>query len=631
MTRTAATRSSKLRWQSFPVGWGLLTRREKIQAIWLSLAILISSLFDMIALASVMPLVGLIVEPERIVDSGLLIRLSKWLGNPDLDKLIIFLAAASVSLLVLSTAMRVALNWVSLRYSARCQTRLARELAEMLVQAPYDWFLVHNSAALGRTIYSDVAVWGGRYLRSLIVLVNTVFTVSLAVLLVLMFAPLAGIVVLAIAATTAIGFLLWTHPKIKAMSALKRVNSEQMMVQTVQAIAGIKDVKLSSRERYFSTLIGSAFQKIADATADIAFWQAFSPAATILLGQIILIAVVFILWNKGAGVGEIAAQVALLILVASRFIPALNQLSGNITSLWEVFPFVENVSRLRRNLVSATAAISQADTARPLSGEWRRISMKNVAFRYRDSSEFVLRNIDLELEYGKSYVFTGPSGAGKSTLTDLILGLLRASQGEIEIDGQSLAAIEHKSWQKRLAYVPQDPFLIDDTLRANVAFGVPRNDVDDDWVRHCLKLANLEDLLDGLEEGLDTPLRERGQRFSGGQKQRIAIARALYNRPELLVLDEATSALDAQSEGAVQQAIDNLKGELTTVVVAHRLSTIRNSDTIFLLENGQIVGRGTFDELTATQPLFRRLTAMAPADEGTSGRSDIDEPGNLSG
>lgn len=631
MARIAAEMTKKLQWRSLPAGWGLLTRRERFQAGYLSLSMLATGLLDMTALASVMPLIGLIVEPERISNSSAMVRLSGWLGNPGLDKLTILFAMVSVFLLLFSSASRMVLTRVSLQYSARCQTRLARELAAMLVQAPYDWFLVHNSAVLGRTIYSDVAAWGNRYLRSLIALVNAVFTVSLATLLVLMLAPLAGIAVLIVAGTIALGFLLWTHPKIRAMSVLRRVQSDEIMVQTVQAVTGIKDVKLSSREGYFSSMIESAFRKIANATAGIAFWRTIPPAIMILIGQIVLVSVILVLWRIGAGAGEIATQVTLLVLISSRLIPALNQLSGNITSLWEVFPFVENVSRLRRNLVTATAAVSQADTARPLSGEWRRISMKNVAFRYRDSSEFVLRNIDLELEYGKSYGFTGPSGAGKSTLADLILGLLRASQGEIEIDGQSLAAIEHKSWRKRLAYVPQDPFLIDDTLRANVAFGVPRNDVDDDWVRSCLKLANLEDLLDGLEAGLDTLLRERGRRFSGGQRQRIAIARALYNRPELLVLDEATSALDAQSESAVQQAIDNLKGELTTVVVAHRLSTIRHSDTIFLLENGQIVGRGTFDELTATKPLFRRLAAMARADEGTSERSGIDEPGHHPG
>ena len=206
-----------------------------------------------------------------------------------------------------------------------------------------------------------------------------------------------------------------------------------------------------------------------------------------------------------------------------------------------------------------------------------------------------------------AYGIVGRSAAGKSTLVDLLIRLLEPTEGCIWIDGDPSPALDPRDWQRRIGYVPQAPFIADDTLRANVAFGVPRGAVDDAWVADCLQSANLGALRAQLERGLDTRLGERGSRLSGGQRQRVAIARALYNRPEILVLDEATSALDAATEMEVQAALENLRGRVMLVTIAHRVSTVAPCDEIFVLEEGRLVGRGPYAELIDHHHLFRRI------------------------
>src|SRR4029079_17409379 len=220
-----------------------------------------------------------------------------------------------------------------------------------------------------------------------------------------------------------------------------------------------------------------------------------------------------------------------------------------------------------------------------------------------------LRDVTLALRRGGAYGVAGPSGAGKSTLVDLLLRLLDPTEGTILLDDRPIHALHRRAWQSRIGYVPQTPYISDDTLRANVAFGVPSREIDDEWVRTCLRQAQLQPFLAERELGLDTPMGDRGVRVSGGQRQRVAIARALYGRPTLLVLDEATSALDRIGESAVQDALDGLRGQVTTVTIAHRLATIRHCDTIFLLDGGRLVAQGGYDELMAQSLLFRRMAS----------------------
>lgn len=239
----------------------------------------------------------------------------------------------------------------------------------------------------------------------------------------------------------------------------------------------------------------------------------------------------------------------------------------------------------------------------------RELLVQDVRFRYPGTAEDVLSEVSLRIPAGGSFALVGASGAGKSTLLDLVLGLHQMQEGDLVVDGESVLA-RLPDWQRSIGLVPQDVFLLDDTIAANVAFGVPPAAIDRDRVQQSLERAQLKDFVENLPAGPETIVGERGARISGGQRQRIGIARALYIEPELLVLDEATSALDNETEARIAQTITALSGELTILVVAHRLSTIRNCDEIAFIEHGQITATGTFDGLRLTSPAFARLVSL---------------------
>lgn len=593
-------------------GWDLLSNEEKRRGAVLVVAIVLAGLLDMAAFSSVIPLVDLVIDPGQPQSQRIFHIAYQLIGESDSRLVIIGYSTISLTFLILSTVSRLGLQLGITRYGAKCQARLAREIVEMIVSAPYEWFLSRNSAELTRTIYADLNVWASSFVRTLLDTGNALFTIGIAVLLVTILARAVGLLVVALIGCLSIGFLVLVRPKIKRFADEKRRRSNEVMAKTIQTILGIKDIKLSSRETFFTTALEDATRGIAYAMAGSTYWGGLPPVVMVMLGQILLVGIVFALWSVGASAAEIAGQVALLLLVSSRLVPALNQFSAGLSRLWDSTPFVQNVATLRQSLVEVIAQYKPKESLSLPIQNWRKISLRNIGFNYRADNASILSSIDADIERGKSYGIVGPSGAGKSTLVDLVLGLLRPTSGQIAVDDRSYEEIDIKSWQRHLAYVPQEPFLLDDTLRANVAFGIPREKVDDERVMRCLELANLTPLVQSLKLRLDTPLYERGKRFSGGERQRIAIARALYNEPELLVLDEATSALDAANEAMVRVAIENLKGRVTTLVIAHRLGATQNCDVIFVLDRGRLVANGTYETLLASNALFRRL-AYSPS------------------
>jgi ABC-type multidrug transport system fused ATPase/permease subunit len=226
------------------------------------------------------------------------------------------------------------------------------------------------------------------------------------------------------------------------------------------------------------------------------------------------------------------------------------------------------------------------------------IKVDSVSFKYESATDFAIVGLDVEFFNGEAVGIIGPSGSGKSTLVDILLGLLEPTSGRVLVDGNDIHD-NLRGWQDQIGYVPQSIFLTDDTLRRNVAFGLPKDQIDDNAVKLAIRSAQLEDFVASLPDGLDTIVGERGVRLSGGQRQRIGIARALYNNPDVLVLDEATSSLDTETEHGVMQAVQALQGEKTVIIVAHRLSTVEYCDRLYRLENARIVDEGTFSEVTS--------------------------------
>jgi ABC-type multidrug transport system fused ATPase/permease subunit len=598
-------------------GFELLTARERVAAFWLAAGLVAHGLLDALAVSAVFPFVGIVVDPALIHSNRAISTLHAVMGAPGYADFVRRLATAVLALLALNAAVSWLLQYVLNLYAAKCQTRLARELLTECVAAPYPWFLTRNATRLSRLFYDDVSQWSRGFVQRLMTITNAGIIALIGTALVLAMAPVTGAIALVLVGGSAGAAMSYIRPRLTRLSRQKREALDRTMLSATQVLSGIKDVKLSSRGDFFVQLFVRSYSATSRLHARLNAWQQVLPLGLPVLGQAVLIAVALLMIGAGTSAGEVAAQMALLVLVSSRVVPAIGQLSTSAGLLWNVAPYVEGIQELRRSLAEATAA-GENRAARTWDGQWTRMALRNVGYRYPQADGWALRGVELEIVSGCAYGIAGPSGAGKTTLVDVILALLDPSEGQVLLDGRPFGEIARAAWQAGIGYVPQTPYLADDTLRANVAFGVRRKDVDDGWVLDCLERASLAEFVRELPQGLDTPLGDRGLRASGGQRQRIAIARALYNRPRLLVLDEATSALDRIAESAVQEAIERLRGRLTTLTIAHRLSTIRRCDVIFLLSSGRVVGRGSYAQLEAASALFRQMAAEPPLAEAAA-------------
>jgi len=508
-------------------------------------------------------------------------------------------------------------NWSLLylqnRYAAACQNRLAKELLDRCMQAPYSWFLGRNSLVLSRLVYDDVVVWSRGLIQRLMTMVNSLISVLMAVALVLALSLRTGIAVVAGVAILGYAAVYLTRPYLARLAETKRGAIDVVTLTANQALAGIKDIKLSSREAYFSELFRRAYATFTGAHAGLNVGQETPSALMTTLAQVMLVGLAMALWSMGVEPGRIATQLALIIIVSTKVVPSVGMLSMSVSGLVNSLPHVRAIHDVLTSLeVQGKLSSREGPGLKRVDG-WRRVRLEKVGYQYPDASGWALRECSIALERSGAYGIVGPSAAGKSTLVDLLVGLLEPTEGRVWVDDDPLEALAPKSWQRRIGYVPQAPFIADASLRDNVAFGVPENDVDDARVMECLRLANVAELPAQLERGLDTRLGERGSRLSGGQRQRIAIARALYAGPELLVFDEATSALDSISEAEILAALDNLRGRMAVIIIAHRLSTVASCDQIFVLEEGRLVGCGTYRDLATSHPLFRQMVGAGSA------------------
>jgi ABC-type multidrug transport system fused ATPase/permease subunit len=591
-------------------GLSLLTHHEKIKTV--SLAILMAAVnwLSTISVLAMLLVVSLILQPDSMTTNRYLATLNKILGSLPISEFVIALAAGVALLTILSSLGEWVLEYLLNRFGASCQNRLAKQLMDRCVSAPYAWFLMQNSTALARFLYDDVAVWNRGFVQRCMTIVNNLIQVVVVSIVVLWAMTWIGIVAMLLVA--AIGYLglRLTRPKIDRFSVEKRNALESTMLSATQVLAGIRDVKLSSREDYFVEKFSESYATTTRTYAQLNMLQITPPAFLKLVGQVGLMGIVIGLWITGSSIAGIAIQIGLLYLVTVRFVPAISTISSLFGNLLNAAPYIGGIRHLMQSIDEITQKeCTEMEDTKPPAGDWETISMVGMGFQYPNSSEPALKNIGLKIERGQAYAIVGRSAAGKSTLVDLIVALLPPSEGKIYVDNRPLTDFSIKSWRSRTGYVSQSPYISDDTLRANVAFGIDRKKVDDVWVMECLRLANLGDISDQLESGLDTRLGERGIRLSGGQRQRIAIARALFNRPEILILDEATSALDTISEKEIMGALENLHHRITVIIIAHRLTTVMNCDRIFLLDDGRLVAQGSYSELMANHKLFRQMAA----------------------
>ena len=570
--------------------WALVPPNMRFQTIWQVLLMIVGSVLEMIGIALIMPIVTVITDSTNGTNNSILKPVYVRLGILKSTDIVVFVLLLLAFVFAVKSVFSVYLNWAQIDFGRRIEQDISSKLFQSFMNRPYLFHLQRNSADLIYSINTEVGQFSGAIVLILSVLSETLVVAALGVLVLYtnLWASISTLLMLLVAA---IIYNRVVRRQLNSLAVTLKKESPKKIQYVSQGFGGIKDVTVLGLSESFTTqfdkqnfLLGKTASRYGLLTKVPAIWIEF----VAVLG---LVVTILVMLTQETDPTRIAPVLGLLTAVSFRFVPSTNRLIVATNRLRVVRPAIDSIynevqsSSDRVKLVHLGAFKSQ-------------IEMRNLSFSYPNTITPSLQNTNVVVRKGETVGFIGPSGAGKSTLVDVILGLLPPTSGELLIDGIDMYK-NNLEWQSTIGYVAQSIYLIDDTIRRNVAFGIAEHEIDDVALERALRSAQLWDFVDGLPEKTQTIVGERGVRVSGGQRQRIGIARALYHEPQVLVLDEATSSLDIDTETEVMSAIRALHGFKTILIVAHRLSTVQHCDRVYKIEDATIVGEGTLEELTS--------------------------------
>ncbi len=591
--------------------FSLFDRQAKWRIAGLFCLMVLGAFMEMVGIGLILPLLQLITTPGKVAGMPFIAEFYAGPGGGEPGRALILGAAILVAFYALKNAAIALLIFVQNRFVFHKTALFATDLLNSYANQPYAFHLRRNTAEFIRNVMMSVKVVFNAGLLAFLNLVMESLLVAGAVVVLLVVAPVATLFALVLIGTTMGGFYLWLRNRIVAWGRLLQDKRGKMILDINQCLGALKETKILGRSGYFVASFFSHSRESAACGTKLVTTQQFPR----LLGEIVilgsLLAVVVVIVLQGKQVIEALPVLGVFAAAAMRILPSVNRIvqnAGNmrlsVAALDDVHSDYHMVARDEGTTAPSSGTLSFRGTIR----------LEDLDYIYEGTERPSLKGVDITIAKGEIVAFVGASGAGKTTLADIILGLLEPSRGKVLIDGAN-AFDDLTGWQRRIGYVPQEIYLTDDTLRRNVALGLADGDIDEAKVKEAVRMAKLEDVVTGLPDGLDTVVGERGVRLSGGQRQRIGIARALYHDPDVLVFDEATSSLDSETENDIAKTIEELDGDKTLIIIAHRLSTVRKCDRLFFLKDGRVKDSGTFDELCRTNPDFRRMAQLAKPPE----------------
>lgn len=571
----------------------------KLKLLVILLVAVFQGILQVVGVTSIFPFLALAANPTGFLNSSIGQRIVAFRPDVTEQQLLVVAGVFAIGMLAVANAMLLFGEIARTRYVQGLGHWLRNVLLSRMMANPYHYFLHHNTGELLKKTSGDVMTFINGTLAPLMDFIARFFTVSLLITALFLISP--GLTLAAGLGLGSFYFLAY-----KLLGPIRSRTSEGMklanrgaMKSAIQSLAGIKPIKIHNAELSFVRLYG----KFSAQQARLAKWMPVLNNAPryfiepVAFGGIVGVVLYFV--GTGQEVQAILPSLGVMALAGYRMLPNLQLMYGAMSGISLSSHALEEVQAELGDLSAAEddGAFVAKHMLRPLT--WHQaIELRNVRFSYHASDRAVLDGIDLVIPRNKFYAVIGETGSGKSTLIDLILGLHWPQEGGVFVDGEALTRDRIRAWRAGIGYVPQEIFLTDDTIEANIAFGVDPARVDRDRVREVARAAQLSHLVEEeMPDGYQTLTGERGVRLSGGQKQRIGLARALYHNPSLLILDEATSALDNQTEEALMQAITELQGKMTIIAIAHRLSTIRNADQVVRLKNGKVDRIGTYEEV----------------------------------
>jgi ABC-type multidrug transport system fused ATPase/permease subunit len=587
----------------------ILTSSERKRAGFLVGMIILMAFLDMLGVASILPFMAVLATPELVQTNAVLntaFTTSSKIGIQTTEQFLFSLGVLVFVLLITSLALKAFTAYAQTRFAGILEYSIGKRLINGYLHQPYSWFLNRHSADLGKAILVEVSTVISNCVIPLMTLVSQ-SAVSLALLILLMIVdPMLALSVGLVLGLVYVGIFATVSGRLKSLGQARIKANQERFKAVSEAFGATKEVKVGGLEQaYIQRFVEPAvtYAKSQAAAQVIGQLPRYALEAVAFGGMLI---VILYLMAKSGSFARALPLVALYAFAGYRLMPALQQIYGAFTQLRFATPALET---LHKDLSSLEAITIQQSRSTPLLLT-RSIQLHKVSYRYPNAPDRALKGIDMSIPAYSTVGFVGTTGGGKTTMVDVILGLLEPQEGHLSVDAQPITANNRRQWQRAIGYVPQHIYLADDTVAANIAFGLHARDIDPQALERAAKIANLHEfVVNDLPQGYATAIGERGIRFSGGQRQRIGIARALYHNPSVLILDEATSALDNLTEHAVMEAVNNLGRKITVILIAHRLSTVRQCDQIYIMERGEVKAHGTFIELTQTNEQFRAMAA----------------------
>ena len=576
----------------------LLTPIERRNALLLLLMFVIMALLDMIGVASILPFMAVLTNPSLIETNMILnymYQVSNIFGVENDQEFFFALGFLVFIILIISLIFKAITTYIEVKFLQMCEYNVSKRLVEGYLYQPYIWFLNRNSAELGKSILSQVSIVID-IMRSLMSLISkSIIAIALIALLIIANPKLSMIVGLTLSLTYGIIFY-FTRKYLNSLGKENLKNDELRFIAVSEAFGAAKEIKVGGLERAYIKSYSNAAKIFAQNKAIL---KVISQLPRYILEGIafggIMLLILYLMSQEGSFNNAIPV-ISLYAFAGYRLMPvmqniyiSLSQISFSSPSLDNLYYDIGKLNPIKNNYLEEKLSFD------------KEIVLNNIDFNYPNTSQKALQGISLNIPAKSTIGLIGATGSGKTTLLDIILGLLMSDKGTLEIDGEVLSKKNLRSWQRNIGYVPQNIYLSDDTIAANIAFGVESKNINQIDIERASKIANLHDfIINELPDKYNTTIGERGIRLSGGQRQRIGIARAVYLNPKILILDEGTSALDNETEKKVMESINNLSKKITIILVAHRLNTVRNCDKIYKFEKGKVIAEGKFDEIINT-------------------------------
>lgn len=586
--------------------FSLLSKQERRQFIRLAVAIVAVGIIEVAGIASIMPFMAVVSNPEVVEKNHYLYWAYQTFDFTSVTSFLISLGFLVFFIILLSNSFKALVLWLELKFIHFRLYNLSRRLFFSYLSKPYIFFLNQNTSIMGKNILQEVSEFSHNVLRPCIQILSRLVVVLFILGLLLFVDPVLAVTIAIILGGSYVILFLFVQGKVTRLGKDRFESNAERSKAASEAFGGIKELKVLGRERFFIDHFSLHARKLEGnyVTSNLIGQLPSYIMEVFSFGGILIIVLYFLIIRQD--LGQTLPVIALYAFAGYRLMPALQGIFSSFTLLRFNLKVLDVLYHDLSGVTEVPISwLYENVTALPFHKE---IRLSSITFSYPGVEIPVIQDLNLTIEKNASVGLVGATGSGKTTLVDIILGLLPPESGSLMVDGNSVPIENILQWQKNIGYVPQSIFLSDDTLARNIAFGVPLAEINMAAVERAARIANLHDFVTtNLPEGYATNVGEHGIRLSGGQRQRIGIARALYHDPEILIMDEATSALDGITEDAVMQAISNLVGTKTVITIAHRLTTLKDCDIIYIIENGKIVESGTFADLSIASVKFRAM------------------------